>query len=266
MPLPSGQYILGCWSSTQNPQTSKRSRLLFQCHKLIKALRAKLTSNQIVVPSRDAKESNKGIEICVMYLAGTGSSFANVKDVLNEEAAKLSLDYMNYVEEDESLTRYFNDVEMGNLEDLSKPIAHELTEKDFEDLDKAMNEFTGFQVSDTWSKAVPKEKQTEPLLLTRRTLARLRKSEKDELRKEITGYMDSLNAMSKAPKTAWQTIAMIGGGVIAAGRYLAKLSGAWAAIGVTVELVSFVACAIGVAATAAIVGVLIVIFGALVGK
>ena len=239
---------------------------MFQCYKLIKALRAKLTGDQIVVPSRDSKDSRKGVEICVMYRGGSGSSFVNIKDTLNAEASRLSLEYKNFVEQEESLTRFFNDEEMANLDDLAKPITQDLTEKDFEDLEKTASEFTGFNMSDSWSKAVPREKITAPMLMTRRTLAKIRNAHKDDLRKEITGYMDSLNAMSKAPKTAWQTIVMVAGGCIAVGGYLAKLSGVWAAIGIGIEVIAFVAGLIGVAATAAIIGLVMLALGALIGE
>ena len=266
MPLPSGQYTLACWNSTKNPENVTRSNILFQCHKLIKALRAKLSGDQIVVPSRDSEDSIKGIEICIMFNSDSRSSFFGVKDTLNEEASKLSLDYTQFIEQDESLTRFFNDEEMANLEELARPITEDLTEKDFEDLEKTAREFTGFDVTDSWSKAVSKEKITAPMLMTRRTLAKLRKAEKDDLRKEITGYMDSLNAMSKAPKTAWQTIVLIAGGIIAVGGYIAKLGGIWAAIGVGIEMIALVSGFIGVVATAAIIGVIVVVLGAIVGE
>lgn len=266
MPLPSGQYILACWNSTENPENVKKSKILFQAHKLIKALRAKLNGKQIIMPSSDAKDMRKGVEICVMYQAGTGDSFANVAQTLNEAATSLSLDYKNFVEQEENLTRFFDDQEMRNIDELANPITKDITEKDFEDFEETARSFTGFNLSNTWSHNVPANKTTAPLLMTRNTLSRLRKAEKDQLRKEITGFMDSLNAMSKAPKTPWQTIVMVAGGMIAVGGYIAKLSGIWAAIGVGIELIAFVAAIIGVVATASIIAILVIILGAIVGK
>ena len=239
---------------------------MHQCHKLIKALRAKLTGSQIIVPSRDAKETRKGIEICVMYRGGTGSSFVNVADTLNQEAEKLALDYKKFVEQEESLTRYFNEKEMENLAEFAKPIEVELSEKDFEELDRSLDSFSGFDLVDSWARTVPKEKMQSPLMMTRKTLASLRKAEKDDLRNEITGYMDSLNASCKTTKTAWQTIMLIAGGVIAVGGYIAKASGVWATIAVCIEFVGVVTMFIGVAATAAIIGVFILVLGAIVGQ
>jgi hypothetical protein len=266
VPLPSGQYILACWNSTDNPEIIKRSKLLYQCHKLIKVLRAKLNGKQIIIPSRDVKETRKGVEICVMYQAGTGDSFANITQTLNESASSLSLDYKSFVEQEEHLTRYFSDHEMQNLDDLANPITQDLTEEDFEELEKTAQSFTGFDLDSTWTNAVPANKISQPMLMTRSTLARLRKAHKDDLRKEITGFMDSLNAMDKAPKTPWQTIVMVASGLIAVGGWISKLTGIWAVIGVGIEVIGFVAALIGVAATTAILVALIAVFGAIVGQ
>lgn len=139
-------------------------------------------------------------------------------------------------------------------------------EEDFEELEKTAQSFTGFDLDSTWTNAVPANKISQLMLMTRSTLARLRKAHKDDLRKEITGFMDSLNAMNKAPKTPWQTIVMVASGLIAVGGWISKLTGIWAAIGVGIEVIGFVAALIGVAATTAILVALIAVFGAIVGQ
>ncbi|KAK5634277.1 hypothetical protein RRF57_009991 [Xylaria bambusicola] len=79
-----------------------------------------------------------------MYRAATGDSFTNVTNMLNQEPAKPHLGYKNFVEQEESLTRYFTTSELANLNELNKPITERLCEKDFEQLERAANDFKGF--------------------------------------------------------------------------------------------------------------------------
>ena len=266
MALPPGQYILGCWNSTQNPAEINRPKLLFQCYKLIKALQAKLKGQQVIVPSRDEKDSRKGIEICVMYAAGSGSSFANIAETLTKEAELLSLDYKVFVEQQESLTRYFNASELDNISELLTPATETLTEKNFQEMEQLAQSWTGFDVSTKWAKVVEKEKMGQPILVLKKTLARLRKAEKDDLRKEITALMDSLHGASMAKsKTAWQTILMIGAGAIAVAGWVAKAAAIGAWVSNALLMISFVASFLTVGAIAAAVTVLFGVFGLLLG-
>ncbi|KAI1124446.1 hypothetical protein F5Y10DRAFT_269126 [Nemania abortiva] len=265
MPSSPGHYTLSCWNSTANPSTVQRSRLMFQCHQLIEALRARLTEEQIVVPSRDSKESRKGIEVCVMYRAGSGSSFVNIKDALNEESEKLNLEYKNFVEQEESLTRYFTDTELANLNDLNKPITEKLTEADFELLEKAANESRGLDSMEFSLKNIPKEKFNQPLMLMRNTLAKLRKAEGDDLKSELTGLLDGINAASKAPKTAWQTIVAIGSGIISIGSWVAKLPGVWAQIGLVLEVVTAAAASLTTLGVAVALAAILLALSAVLG-
>ncbi|KAF7502298.1 hypothetical protein GJ744_006153 [Endocarpon pusillum] len=76
------------------------------------------TGQQVIVPSRDEKDSKEGIRIYVMYATRSRSSFANISETLAKEAELLSLDYKVSVEQQESLTRYFNVSELDNISEL----------------------------------------------------------------------------------------------------------------------------------------------------
>ncbi|KAI1284219.1 hypothetical protein F5Y07DRAFT_407707 [Xylaria sp. FL0933] len=265
MPTAAGHFTLSCWNSTLNAPTVQRGKLMWQCHRLIQAVKARLTGEQIVVPSRDAKDTRKGIEICVMYRAGTGDSFANVTNVLNQESAKLHLDYKNFVEQEESLTRYFTTTELANLNALNKPITERLCEKDFEQLERAANDFRGFTAMESWSQGVPKDKNCQPITLMRNTLSRLRKAEGEDLKNELLGISNALNAAANAPKTSWQTIVGIGGGAIVIGGFIAKLTGVWAKVGLVLEVVTSVAASLTTLGVAAALAIVIVALAAIGG-
>ncbi|KAI0161877.1 hypothetical protein GGR52DRAFT_143842 [Hypoxylon sp. FL1284] len=266
MSLTPGDYILTCWNSTINPSELKHSHVAFQTHKLIKALRPRLTSGEIIIPSRDRKTTRKGIELCVMAEASKLlPSTQMLKTLLIEEPAKLALDYKNFQLQDDSLTVKLDAVALANIADLNKPIDADLTEADFEVLEKSASEFKGFHAGDTWASSVPKEKMSQPFMLMRNTLDKLRNAEGDDLKREMQGILNGMKVVSETPKTSWQTILGIISGIVAVGGYIKAIPGVWAGVKVCLEFVAGVCASLTVAGVIAAFAIVIAVLGTIFG-
>jgi hypothetical protein len=214
MGLNAGQYSMQCWNSTQNPDQMNRSKLLFQCFQLIKAMQKRFTNSEIAIPSTDTKVTRKGIEICILYPAGT-SLFGDVADFLTETAVAMGFDYRKFVKQDAGITRYFNQQEIDNVSLLNQPVPDNLTEESInENIEKA-SKFTGFLMNDSWRNGIPAEQRAAPFQIPRTTLQRLHKKEGNELAAEIKVIMEAIQAANVELKTSTSIITMIAKGAIA---------------------------------------------------
>lgn len=249
MALQAGQYSMQCWHSTSNPNDMSWPKLIHQCLQLIKSLQSRFTNGEIAIPSRDQKDSRKGIEICIIYRPEK-QLFGDIASYLSRTSIEKSLDYQNFVKQHAGITRYFNDQEIGNVSVLATPIPDDLTEEKIAQIAGSVREYEGFKMNNDWKNSTQAKQRSMPFQITRSTLQRLHQKEGANLCAEIHNIMDGFKAAQGETKSAWQLITMLAKGAVAV---VGSVGVFGEAVAGTILCVEIVYAVVGVAA-AAIVG------------
>lgn len=255
-----GNYTMSFWHSTTNPQTINKARLLAQSMWLSNALQTQLSKWEIALPSRDQDENKKGIEIAVWYKTGTRSSFLDVTAFLTNKANELNLDYTNFVENSEGMTRDFSSDELTNIDafNVQRTLSN-VTEKDIQSmLDTGVGAPPDVP-------GIPANQISEPIAITNSRVQSIRGATGDAIRETILGIMDGASAGVKATKSAWGTIIWIAGGVLTFIGVATRLGTIIEFALVGVELCSLIAALFGTAAVIGPIAILIAAIAALVG-
>lgn len=221
-----------CWNSTANPSEMNRPRLLFQTFELIRAMQKRFTNSEIAIPSTDTKPTRMGIEICILYRAGT-NLFADIANFLTKTATEKGLDYHNFVKQEAGITRYFSQEEIENVSVLGKPIPESITENSIAETIEKAKGFSGFRMNDSWRNGIPAEQRAAPFLISRTKLKRFHEKGGNELAGEIRAVMDAISNGNKELKTSTSLITMLAKGaawLASVGFVAGELAGSFACV------------------------------------
>ncbi|KAE8444706.1 hypothetical protein EG329_014364 [Mollisiaceae sp. DMI_Dod_QoI] len=196
-----------------NPKRLHRPRLLHSALRLIKALESKFQNHEIAIPSRDIKKTRKGVEIVILYRL-ENKFFDDIASFLSATATELKLEYKNFVKQDEGITRYFYERQIGNIESTYKPQSKIPTEDELSKAIKKVKEYEGFQNTTDFEKSLPATERATQLGILRRHAKYLHEKEGEELKDEILRMMDTCQATKELPKTGWQIFTWLAGGLL----------------------------------------------------